>query len=156
MTKWFLTVVLVGMLAFSLSQAAVQPKNQFAKLDGTWTIVKMEIQGKSLLEKDGKGKLIIKDGKVTSDGEGAPKDAYELSKILDPSKDPKQLTIPNFEGGDPKKGVTLIAIYEVVGDELRVCAQAVETAKLKEREEERPKAFDSKQGVLLIFKREKK
>jgi hypothetical protein len=59
-------VVLLGMLALSLSQAADQPKNPFAKLDGTWIIVKIEIQGKSLLEKDQKGKLIIKDGKVTS------------------------------------------------------------------------------------------
>ena len=76
-----------------------------------------------------------------------------MSKILDPSKDPKQITIPNFKGGDPKKGVTLIGIYELAGDELRVCATAVETDRLKEREKERPKAFDSKQGVLLVFER---
>jgi len=44
----------------------------------------------------------------------------------------------------------------LAGDELRVCAQAVETARLKEREKERPKAFNSKQGILLVFKREKK
>jgi len=133
-------------------------KEKFAELDGKWTLVKMEVSGKSLLEKDKpEPKLVIKDGKVTSDAKGAPEDDVpELSKILDPSKDPKQLTIPNFKGGDPKKGVTLIGIYEVVGDELRVCTQAVETANLKEREKERPKAFDSKQGVLLIFKREKK
>jgi hypothetical protein len=39
---------------------------------------------------------------------------------------------------------------------LRVCVQAVETARLKERVKERPKAFDSKQGVLLVFKRQTK
>ena len=37
-----------------------------------------------------------------------------------------------------------------------MCAQEVETAKLKEREKERPKAFDSKQGLLLILRRETK
>jgi RNA polymerase sigma factor (sigma-70 family) len=125
-----------------------------AQLEGIWTLVKMEIEGRSLLQKDDpRPKLIIKDGKVTSDAKEAAEDALELSKILDPSKDPKQLTIPNFKGGEPKQGVTLIGIYELAGDELRVCATAVETAKLKEREKERPKAFDSKQGVLLVFKR---
>ena len=38
----------------------------------------------------------------------------------------------------------------------QVCAEAVETAKLKEREKDRPNAFDSKQGVLVILKRESK
>jgi hypothetical protein len=42
------------------------------------------------------------------------------------------------------------------GDELKVCAQEVETAKLNEREKEWPKAFDSKQGVLVVLRREKK
>jgi uncharacterized protein (TIGR03067 family) len=117
----------------------------------------MEINDKSLLEKDKpESKLVIKDGKVTSDAKEAPKDGAQLSKVLDPSKKPKQITVPNFEGGDPKKGVTLIGIYEVDGDELRVCVGAVETANLKEREKERPTTFDSKEGMLLVYKREKK
>ena len=55
-----------------------------------------------------------------------------------------------------KEGITLIGIYELKDDELKVCAQAVGTAKLKEREKERPKEFDSKQGVLVIPRRETK
>jgi hypothetical protein len=31
--------------------------------------------------------------------------------------------------------------------------KVVETARLKERAKERPKGFDSKQGLLLVFKR---
>jgi uncharacterized protein (TIGR03067 family) len=61
-----------------------------------------------------------------------------------------------LHGGDPRTGVTLIGIYELSGDELKVCAEAVETARPKEREKERPTAFDSKQGVLVIFRREAK
>jgi uncharacterized protein (TIGR03067 family) len=81
----------------------------------------------------------------------------DSSKIkLDPGQKPKTITIPNFHGGDPKEGITLIGIYELKDDELKVCAQAVGTAKLKEREKERPKEFDSKQGVLVIPRRETK
>jgi uncharacterized protein (TIGR03067 family) len=157
MLRRFLGVSTLCILACSWGRADDAVQKELAKLEGTWMVVKMEVNGKSLLEKDKpEPKLVIKDGKLTSDAKEAAKDVLELAKILDPSKNPKQLTIPNFEGGDPKKGVTLIGIYEVDGDELRVCAEAVETANLKEREKERPRAFDSKQGLLLVFRREKK
>ena len=157
MVQRVLFVLLLWVLASGRSWADDAVKKELAKLDGTWTLIKMEVDGKSLLEKDKpESKLVIKDGKVTSDAKEAPKDGAQLSKVLDPSKKPKQITVPNFEGGDPKKGVTLIGIYEVDGDELRVCVQAVETANLKEREKERPTALDSTQGVLLVFERAKK
>jgi uncharacterized protein (TIGR03067 family) len=159
--RWVLTLALLAVTAWPTAaqekEADDAVKKELAKLDGTWTVIKMEVDGKSLLEKDKpESKLVIKDGKVTSNAKETPKGGTELSKILDPSKKPKQITVPNFEGGDPKKGVTLIGIYELDGDDLRVCVQAVETANLKEREKERPTAFDSKQGMLLVFKREKK
>src|SRR5437870_3183577 len=101
MARCVLFVSLLGILGFAQSRADDVVKKELAKLDGTWTLVKMESEGKSILQKDEpKAKLIIKDGKVTSDAKGAPKDALELSKVVDPSKDPKRLTIPNFLGGD--------------------------------------------------------
>jgi uncharacterized protein (TIGR03067 family) len=132
-------------------------KQEWKKLEGTWTMTKMEIEGRSLMEKlKPVPKITIKDGRVTSDAKDAPKDQeFDSSTIkLDLGQKPKTITIPNFLGGDPEKGVTLIGIYELKGDRLRVCVQDVETAKLKEREKERPKAFDGKQGVLVIFQRE--
>src|SRR5207302_1661412 len=112
-------------------------QKELAKLEGTWSVVTMEISGKSLLEK-GKPEppLVIKDGRIISDAKQAPGGGVELAKIIDPAKKPKQITIPNAHGGDPKQGVTLIGIYEVNGDELRTCVQAVETANLKAREKE--------------------
>jgi uncharacterized protein (TIGR03067 family) len=157
MVQRVLFVLLLWVLASGRSWADDAVKKELARLDGTWALIKMEVGGKSLLEKDKpEPKLNIKEGKVTSDAKEAPQGGAELSKVLDPSRKPKQITVPNFKGGDPKKGVTLIGIYELNGDELRVCVQAVETANLKEREKERPTAFDSKQGVLLVFKGEKK
>ena len=47
-------------------------------------------------------------------------------------------------------------IYDVKGDELRVCGDGVDTATEKNPEARRPKEFDSNKGLLLVFKREKK
>ena len=134
-------------------------KREWTKLEGRWTLTKMEANGKSLLEKDKPlPKMVIKDGKIMADPkDAAGQEAPDSSQIqLDPRKNPKTITIPNFKGGDPAKGVTLIGIYELKGDELKVCVEGVETAKLKEREKDRPRAFDSKQGLLLVFKRQAK
>ena len=150
MTPRFVAFSLSAMLAFTAGYAGGQDAKKFAELDGTWTIVKMEIEGKSLLEKGEKWKLIIKDGKVTSDAKDAPKEAVDLSKFLDPSKKPKTITYP-YEGT-----ITFYGIYEVKGDELRVCGDGVDTATEKNPEARRPTKFDSKEGLLLIFKREKK
>jgi uncharacterized protein (TIGR03067 family) len=150
MRKWLLAVLPLGILPFSLYQASGQDEKKFADLEGTWTIVKMEISGKSLLEKDEKWKLIIKDGKVTSDAKDAPKEGKELSKFLDPGKKPKTVTLPD-EGK-----VVFYGIYEVKGDELRVCGDGVDTAQEKNPEGRRPKEFDSNKGLLLVFKRDKK
>jgi uncharacterized protein (TIGR03067 family) len=150
MTPRFVAFSLSAMLAFTAGYAGGQDAKKFAELDGTWTIVKMEIEGKSLLEKGEKWKLIIKDGKVTSDAKDAPKEAVDLSKFLDPSKKPKTITYP-YEGT-----ITFYGIYEVKGDELRVCGDGVDTATEKNPEARRPKKFDSKEGLLLVFQREKK
>ena len=109
-----------------------------------------QIEGKSLLEKGEKWKLIIKDGKVTSDAKNAPKEAVGVLKFLDPSKKPKTITYP-FEGK-----ITFYGIYEVKGDELRVCGDGVDTGTEKNPEARRPKKVDSKEGLLIVFKREKK
>jgi uncharacterized protein (TIGR03067 family) len=149
MRQRFLAVPLLGLLAFSLYHAGGDAKKKFAELDGIWTVVKMEIEGKSLLKKNEKWKLIIKDGKATSDAKDAAKEVTDLAKFLDPSKKPKTVTLPYEEA-------VFYGIYEVKGDELRVCGDGVDTATEKNPEARRPKEFDSRQGLLLVFKREKK
>ena len=146
----FVAFALLGLLGFAMGPAAGQGEKKFADLDGTWTIIKMEVGGKSLLEKDEKWKLVIKDGKVTSDAKNAPKEAVDISKFLDPSKKPKTVTYP-YEGK-----LTFYGIYEVKGDELRVCGDGVDTATEKNPEARRPKEFDSNKGLLLVFKCQKK
>ena len=151
MTCRLLVVAFLGTLSVCHAGGRVKDaKDKFAELEGSWTIVKMEIDGRSLLEKDEKWKLIIKNGKLSSDARKARKDSVDLSKILDPAKKPKTVTAA-YEGA-----ITFVGIYEVKGDELRVCGDAVDTATETTPEARRPKKFDSKEGLLLVFKREKK
>jgi uncharacterized protein (TIGR03067 family) len=150
MTKCLLAVLVLALLALPRCQAGDPPKNSFAELEGTWVIDKMEIEGKSLLENDEKWKIVIKDGKVASAPRADPRSKpLVLAKLLDASKKPKTVTVP-YEGR-----VTFYGIYEVVGDELRVCGDGVDTAQEKNPQARRPKKFDSKEGLLLVFKREK-
>ena len=150
MTPRYLVFSLSAMLALPANYAGSQDGKQLAELDGAWTILQMEIEGKSLLEKGEKWKLTIKDGKVTSNAKDAPKEAVDLSKFLDPSKKPKTIAYP-YEGT-----ITFYGIYEVKGDELRVCGHGVDTATEKQPEARRPKKFDSREGLLFVFKRDKK
>jgi uncharacterized protein (TIGR03067 family) len=149
MAKRILTVSFVAVLAFGLCHGSDQPKDKFAELEGTWAITKIEIGGKSLLEKGENWKIVIKDGKanfVKNDPELEP---VLLAKVLDTSKTPKTVTLA-YEGK-----LTFYGIYEVKGDELWVCGDGVDTATEKNPEARRPKKFDSNVGLLLVFKREK-
>jgi uncharacterized protein (TIGR03067 family) len=151
MVRRMVVVSLFGLLCSALGRAGDARKVELARLEGTWVIVKMEVNGKSLLEKDKpEPKLIIKDGKITSDDKRAPKGGLELAKVLDPSTQPRTVTLP-LEGN-----VKFYGIYEVQGDELRVCGDGVDTSQEVNPEGRRPKRFDSREGLLLVFKRQKK
>ncbi len=143
----FVCISLLWALASGQGRADDVNKQELAKLDGTWVVVKIEMNGQSLLEKNHspEQKLVIKGGKVTSGAKEA-----ELSKILDPSKKPKTITGPLDER------LKFYGIYEVDGDEIRVCGDIVDTATEKNPEGRRPKGFDSKKGILVVLKREKK
>jgi uncharacterized protein (TIGR03067 family) len=150
MTSRFLAIGFFGMLALAAKHAACPDAKKLAELDGTWTIQKMEIDGKSLLDKKiDKWKLVIKDGKITANAKNAPKEPLDLSKFLDSTKKPKTITYP-YEGK-----VVFYGIYELKGDELHVCGDGVDTDTEINPESRRPKKFDSKEGLLFVFKREK-
>ncbi len=153
---------LLFFLAASTVLAADNPtdatvKEEWKRLEGSWSLTKAEMLGKSLLQKDQPAsRMTIKDGKLTSNDKSAPKgDVIDSSTIkLDPKADPKTITISDFKG--PEVPLSWIGIYEIKGDELTICVAGLEKAKLKELEKLRPNGFDSKQGILLVFKRETK
>jgi uncharacterized protein (TIGR03067 family) len=142
-----LALVAAGQAGDDAKQKAI--KDTWQKRNGTWEPVSFVNDGKETpVPKDGKFVLVYKDetytdlyeGKVVGEG---------LSKV-DPTQDPKALDIlPKVGAG--QKQMTILAIYELKDDELRVCM--VGPGK------ERPKEFSAKEGsgqMLFTFKRLKK
>jgi uncharacterized protein (TIGR03067 family) len=90
-------------------------------------------------------KLVIKDDKYTvTVGEAVDKGTAKLN----PKAKPKELDITGTDG--PNKGKTILAIYELDGDTLRICYDL--TGK------NRPTEFKTKEGTqlfLVTYKREK-
>jgi uncharacterized protein (TIGR03067 family) len=128
-------------------EAQANAGKKLAELEGTWTIVKMEIEGKSLLKDDEKWQLIIKDGRLRFAGKEAGEETVDLATLVDATKRPKTVTYP-YEGN-----VVFYGIYEVKGDELYVCGDGVDAAQEKDPDSRRPKEFKSSAGLLLVFKR---
>ena len=87
------------------------------EMDGTWKPVAAELAGeqwpKQVLDSM---KLILKDDKYTVQV-GEQSDNGEVKR--DPSKSPKTMDIKGTKG--PNEGKTFLVIYELKGDELRVC-----------------------------------
>ena len=73
---------------------------------------------------------------------------FEIEYEIDPTSDPKRINeyfkAKNKEGKDEE--VMIRGIYELDGDTLILCTGS----------KERPTGFDSKSGVLLELRREKK
>jgi uncharacterized protein (TIGR03067 family) len=149
MTRPALAASFVAVLVCSLCHAGGPPKAKFAELEGTWVIASIEIADKSLLEKGENWKIVIKDGKANFAKNDPAMEPVLLAKVLDASKKPKRVTFA-YEGK-----LAFYGIYEVKGDELRVCGDGVDTATEKNPEARRPKKIDSQSGLLLVFKRVK-
>jgi uncharacterized protein (TIGR03067 family) len=137
-------VRLLALLAVGLLIAAA-PKDdrgvkELKKLEGTWELASAEINGEKAPEEGlKKSSLTIKGGKyVAKLGD----DTFEGTLKLDPSQKPK--TMDAVESADR----THLGIYELKGDEFKVC--------LAEAGKDRPKEFSAASGsgqFLLVWKR---
>lgn len=139
-----LMVLVVGLLARANAQD--DAKAELKKLEGTWVMVSGEQEGKPLSEEVVKNaRLVIKgnehDVKVGSD-------VFKGTHKVDPTKKPKEIDSSDVEG--PHKGKTIRGIYEVDGNQFKVC--------FAPPEKERPKEFTTKSGtghILHVWKRQK-
>jgi uncharacterized protein (TIGR03067 family) len=142
MKRYTWLVLVVGFLI-----AADDPKDELKKLEGSWTMVSGEKDGKPLAEQTIKtAKLVIKgdqhDVKVGDD-------VFKGTHKVDPSKKPKTIDATDTEGAF--KGKTVLGIYDLEGDNFKVC--------FAEPGKERPKEFSTKSGtghILHVWKKEKK
>ncbi len=128
-------------------------QQEWKRLEGTWTLTRMEANGKSLLEKGQPApKMVIRAGRFRWIPGNLFAEGDPSRILLDPRRQPKTIDIPNVLG--PGLDVTLIGIYRLDGDELQVCLEMIETAMLKDWEaQRRPAAFDGSRGILLVFRK---
>jgi uncharacterized protein (TIGR03067 family) len=119
-----------------------QSKKDLEMLQGTWSLVSMEAEGKKLPEEAYKGvKVVFEKNKMTM-GKGDKTETATV--ILDASKKPKWINT-TAKGGDELEG-----IYDLNGDDLKIC--------LSKKRGDRPKEFITKadrEHGLLVLKRQK-
>ena len=146
MSKYAVLVLAAG-LALAADDAKKDPLDEeYAKFEGTWQIVSLEVDGMKLPAETIKdSRLIIKGKEFTMKEKIA---TYKGTFTIDAGKKPKTIDLKFTEG--PEKGNTSYGIYELDGDDFKLCLTI--TAK------DRPVEFatKAKSGLgLEVLKREK-
>jgi uncharacterized protein (TIGR03067 family) len=132
------------MLFFSPASRSDDVKDESA-IQGLWLPSSAELGGNKFPDEVRKSiKLEVKDGKYNvTVGKAPDKGTIKLN----PAVKPKEMDITGLEG--PNKGKTILAIYELDGDTLRVCYDLSGKS--------RPTEFKSTAGTqlfLVTYKRE--
>ena len=145
-----LLVLLVGFLIAADDPKDAAAKKDLAKLQGTWVLVSAERDGKKLPKDEvKKTKIRFKgDTFVFPDASGIGTSQKGIIKV-DPSKTPKWMD--SKATNDTAKGELSLGIYEIAGDDYKVC--------FAPPGKDRPKRFSSKPGsghILQVWKRAKK
>jgi uncharacterized protein (TIGR03067 family) len=138
-------VVGVFFLMFSTTLAQDDAaKKDLDRLQGVWQVVSMEIDGKVAPADEFKGlNLTFKGNKASQLINGKNEEA---SIKLDPSKKPKAIDMTPLIG--PDKGMTIVGIYSIEGDNLRICIAKAGV--------DRPSEFKGGKGVVFfVLKRHK-
>jgi uncharacterized protein (TIGR03067 family) len=123
---------LVGVLAAQLPELRVL--DDVAKLQGTWTYATLELDGKSLpAELFARSRLEVSGVQfMQTDGKTVHRGTFKL----DGTRNPKTIDLTFTDG--PEKGNTTLGIYEINGDEWKLC--------LPLGTQPRPTAFATKAG----------
>ncbi len=134
MTAMLLFLLLVGEVRGSEKMPA-----DLAVMQGTWTVKSAELSGKPFpLEMQKTISLRIEQDQyvVTINGK-----VDRGTVKLDPGKKPKSMDLVGAEG--PNTGKTIVTIYEIKEDELKVCYNL--------KGDVRPEAFKSNPGSLQFL-----
>ena len=126
---------------------ADEPTKGDKDLDGTWEAVSALRDGKEQPQPPGDKIVVTIKGNSLTFKIGD--ESHTATITVDASQTPKAIDLTPDDG--PQKGKTMKAIYEVKGDELKVCHG--------EPDADRPKELASKEGsglLLATFKRVKK
>ena len=106
------------------------------RLQGTWSIVSLEMDGQRLT--GGGGQIVVKGDRFTTIAMGA---AYEGTVVVGETGSPKTFDLRFDEG--PEKGNTSLGIYELAGDTWKIC--------LTTRGDQRPNEFAAPPGTGIAL-----
>jgi uncharacterized protein (TIGR03067 family) len=139
-----LTLFALFLCAYTLR---AEEKDELKKLEGTWEFVSGEAGGQEVPKgKGGPDKLTIKDGKMTGFGP-------EIKLGTDATKKPKWLNMTITRDGTE---TTINAIYELNGDELKICMPlAPKKGSGAAFENKRPEGFETKDRPEMMLKLKK-
>ncbi len=145
MNRSFLTALCLT-LTFSSLSPGEDKKDAANAMDGTWLPTAAELGGEKFPDDVRKSmELVVGEGKYTLTVSKVPDKG---TVKLDASKKLKELDIVGTEGRN--KGKTILAIYEVTDETLKICYDLSGKA--------RPTEFKTTKGTLLFlvtYKREK-
>jgi uncharacterized protein (TIGR03067 family) len=138
----------LGILTVVLLLGADDAKKDQEKLQGTWETTVVQYNGKDQADEI-KLKLVFKGKEVKVEGnDEVQRDYGRFTYKIDPSTTPRAIDITVAEGN--QKDTVLEGIYELKGDELRMCVKVIG--------KERPAKFESPEGesiALVVLKRVK-
>jgi len=143
----FTALVVVFALGGAVGNATQDAaQKELKRLAGNWEAVAAVVDGAKQLPRKGKGhRLIIKgDAYTLEDARG--KSFGNGTLKVDPAKKPHTLDLTPADGGS--KGKAIPCIYELNGDELRVCMGRIDKA--------RPADFAATEGskhILTTYRR---
>ena len=142
-----LVILSAGLLAAAAPPRIDEAKRELSRMQGTWTMEALEVNGEEVPAKKLMGTtLTIKGDKYVVK---VKDNSYETTIKLDPSKDPKHIDTYFPNGTElPKlsKGV-----YELDGDTLKICRHQTPG-------EDRPRSFVTSAGTyvfVVTWKRKK-
>jgi uncharacterized protein (TIGR03067 family) len=143
--KFALLIAIVG-LVIGADNKEDAAKKDLQRLEGDWVMVSGEQEGEKLPEQ------MIKESRLTMKGNTHTvkfgEETMKGTHKLDPTKKPKTIDAQH-EGSS--KDQTMLGIYELKGDEFKVCFSAPG--------KDRPTEFTSKSGTgqfVHVWKRQKK
>ncbi len=137
---WFL-VMCIGLELVTGSVAQDSAKADAAKLQGTWTIVSVEIEGKPLaMDKLNDARLTVQGQRYSFRLEGIK---LELTYSVDASKAPKAIDLKIVDG--PDKGKVYRGIYKLDQDRYTICRGTMP-------DQDRPTAFATRpeSGLMMV------
>ncbi len=139
-----LLVLAVGLLVAADAKEDTA-KKELKKLEGTWQVVSMEMDGQKQPEDDAKQfKVIIKGDKYTL--KRGDDTVNQGTFTIDATKKPKTIDIKPTEGDN--SGQTMLGIYEQDGDTQKTC--------YAQPDKKRPTKFSSDDGQTLIVQKRQK